>query len=211
MIEMNVETVACTSSLFKDGDNNKSTLYFDESAISGRIAGISHGNDYVDEGGCLGLVSKCIMWGHDSVLEHVSMTFLITGISRACSHQLVRHRMASYTQKSQRYVKENGGFVFVQGMNDDMLKVYSDAMNNAYSAYKELIKLGMPKEDARYVLPNATTTSLYVTMNGRSIRHFLKLRLDKSAQWEIRKLAGLIYDEVIWNMPALLEGIEKEE
>lgn len=207
---MRVKLVAHTNSLFKDSDNDKITNYFDETAVCGRIAAISHGNDLEEETECMELVSKCIGWGHDSVLEHVSMTFLITGISRACSHQLVRHRMASYTQKSQRYVKETCDFV-IPDMENEAEFIYLDFMNEAKATYNKLISMGVPKEDARYVLPNATTTDLYMTMNGRSIRHFLKLRLDKSAQWEIRKLAGLIYDEVIWNMPALLEGIEKEE
>jgi len=125
--------------------------------------------------------------GHTSVAEHASFTFAIDGISRACSHQLVRHRLASYTQQSQRSVKPTG--VVTPKMGDDARHVFDHAMASSLCAYEELLALGVPKEDARYVLPEATKTSLVVTMNARELQHFIDLRTDDHAQWEIRELA----------------------
>jgi len=125
--------------------------------------------------------------GHTSVAEHASFTFAIDGISRACSHQLVRHRLASYTQQSQRSVRPSG--YVTPDLSDDARAVYDKAVKNAYDAYDTLVSMGVLKEDARYLLPEAATTSIVVTMNGRELKHFIDLRTDKAAQWEIRELA----------------------
>lgn len=128
--------------------------------------------------------------GHDSVLEHVSFTFSISGISRSCSHQLVRHRLASYSQQSQRYVKEDRfEYVIPETINGYTHEQYVWAMKVIQKVYDDLIDHGVPKEDARYVLPNACTTSLIMTMNARELRHFFNLRCCNRAQWEIRELA----------------------
>lgn len=130
---------------------------------------------------------------HDSVLEHWSATFAISGISRACSHQLVRHRIASYSQQSQRYVKMNG-FEYVtpesiDKASDDVFNEFLSLMDAIDRTYQSFIERGIPEEDARYVLPNACCTNIIVTMNARSLRHFFKLRLCRKSQWEIRELA----------------------
>jgi thymidylate synthase (FAD) len=150
--------------------------------------------------------------GHESPIEHVSFTFGIEGISRACSHQLVRHRIASYSQKSQRYVKESA-FEYVTPPDiqayKDMDILYSKAMNQIQKTYDELraqlreihITNGMKpldaekkaNEDARYVLPNACETSIVVTMNARSLFNFFRLRCCNRAQWEIRSVADEMY------------------
>lgn len=129
--------------------------------------------------------------GHESPLEHVTFTFGIEDISRACSHQLVRHRIASYSQKSQRYITE-GDFSYVipdSIIDTHMLKKYSSLMDKITETYQILIEEGVPKEDARMILPNACTTSIIVTMNVRSLLNFFKHRDCKRAQWEIRGLA----------------------
>ena len=129
---------------------------------------------------------------HMSTFEHASATFLIDGISRACSHQLVRHRVASYSQQSQRYVNEEGfDYITPPAIEEkpEAKKIFEDGIDGTRRAYKELIGLGIPKEDARFILPNACSTKIVVTMNFRELRHFIKLRSDKTAQWEIRKLA----------------------
>lgn len=135
--------------------------------------------------------------GHESVIEHASFTFTIEGISRACSHQLVRHRMASYSQQSQRYVNMDG-FEYVIpesiGNHPDAIEHYEWAMKAIRKAYDSLINHGIPEEDARYILPNACCTNIVVTMNARELRHFLKLRLCRRAQWEIRELAERMLD-----------------
>lgn len=131
--------------------------------------------------------------GHDSVLEHASFTFSIEGISRTCSHQLVRHRMASYSQQSQRYVKMDG-FEYVipesiEYATDDVFNEFISLMIALERSYKSFVDRGIPEEDARYILPNACTTNLVVTMNARELRHFFSLRCCERAQWEIRELA----------------------
>ena len=110
------------------------------------------------------LVMQCYRSGHHSVLEHASFTFKISGISRACSHQLVRRRMASYSQRSQRYCDEDGfGYVTPPSIE---LSSYHDSIENALDEYVHLKNsMGRPAEDARYVLPNACVTAIYVTMN----------------------------------------------
>ncbi len=142
------------------------------------------------EGSEKGFINMLIKKGHLSVLEHASATFRIKGISRALTHQLVRHRIASFTQKSQRYVDErNFSWVTPPSIleNKNGLKIYEKFMKTAREAYKKLKELGIKSEDARYVLPNATETEIVVTANMREWRHILQLRGDPSSQWEIRR------------------------
>lgn len=157
---------------------------------AGRICHRSE--DKVTEKSHVGFIEKLKGWGHLSPLEHISFTFLVAGISRACSHQLVRHRLASYSQQSQRYVSEsNFDYVTPPSIdNDEKRKIFHDTMDILRQQYQRLVALGVKKEDARYVLPNACATSLVVTMNARELLHFFQLRLHPSAQWEIREMAG---------------------
>ena len=136
-------------------------------------------------------IDKLISLGHESPLEHVSFTFGIEGISRACSHQLVRHRIASYSQKSQRYVKENNfEYVIPPSLkNSGDIMYYEHMMFNIQEFYKDLIAMGLEPEDARMVLPNACCTSIIVTMNVRTLLNFFKHRDCNRAQWEIRAVA----------------------
>jgi thymidylate synthase (FAD) len=138
------------------------------------------------------LIRNLREWGHMSPFEHASATFMVEGVSRACTHQLVRHRVASYSQQSQRYVNEKG-FEYVSPKTVEAdpkaKKRYDETVETIRKAYQELIELGVPKEDARFLLPNACATKIAVTMNFRELRHFIKLRGSKEAQWEIRELA----------------------
>jgi thymidylate synthase (FAD) len=130
--------------------------------------------------------------GHESIIEHASVTFEISGISRACSHQLVRHRLASYSQESQRYVDmKEPEFVVPPSVAEspDAQAVWDKFVTDVTETYRRLRQLGVRKEDARFVLPNAAATRIIVTMNFRSLRHFFTVRGDKAAQWEIRALA----------------------
>lgn len=130
---------------------------------------------------------------HESPLEHSVMTFHIT-CSRACSHQLVRHRIASYSQQSQRYVKmDNVPVIIPDTFGDDTSPALARFVNLVESIewnYKRAIESGIPAEDARYLLPHATATHLVVTMNLRSLRHFFAERCCNRAQWEIRDIAN---------------------
>ena len=135
---------------------------------------------------------KVISLNHESVLEHASFSFGIEGISRACSHQLVRHRLASFSQRSQRYVRAGSAPAAVVPdsiMDSESRSIFAKAIMAAWEAYTALIENGVPAEDARYVLPNATTTSIVMTMNARELRHFFRLRCCNRAQWEIRQMA----------------------
>lgn len=138
-----------------------------------------------------GFVRKLSTMGHLSPFEHVSFQFSIDGVSRALSHQLVRHRIASYSQRSQRYVKE-AGFDFVTPpsiqRSPEALERFEKVMKMLQDEYKELVAV-VPAEDARYILPNACTTSLVATFNTRSLLNFFEHRTCMRAQWEIRQLA----------------------
>ena len=148
--------------------------------------------------------------GHESLIEHASATFEISGISRACSHQLVRHRLASYSQESQRYC-DTGEWEPV--IPSSILEcgwatsIFDKYMDRAKVLYEELRELGISKEDARFVLPNATPTRIIVTMNFRSWRHFCTIRCDKQSQWEIRKLAIKILNLLYEQAPSVFAGI----
>ena len=137
-------------------------------------------------------VERCVANGHTSILEHAIVTFDIDGISRICSHQLVRHRMASYTQASQRYIKEDSVNIVIPDKiydGKDAEVIFMDAKIKSEEAYHKLLSIGVPAEDARFILPQASSTSIVVTMNARSLFNFFSLRQDSHAQWEIRKLA----------------------
>ncbi len=141
---------------------------------------------------------KSIKWlsaplasGHHSVIEHASFTFSLEGVSRALTHQLVRHRIASFSQMSQRYVSMgSAGFVVPRTIssNEEANRRYLDLMDRIWEEYCWLSE-NVPIEDARYVLPNACTTNITVTMNARELWHFFELRTCNRAQDEIRQVA----------------------
>lgn len=154
------------------------------------------------------IIDHLIRSGHESVLEHSSVTFKVAGVSRALTHQLVRHRLASYSQRSQRYVKEaepnyvtppsildNKENIGVSSQNQMARAKFENAMLFAWNTYNELLKAGIKGEDARFVLPNACCSEIIITMNFRELRHFFKLRTSKHAQWEIRNMA-----KEMWNL-----------
>jgi len=139
------------------------------------------------------LLRKILDLGHLSVLEHANFTFGIEGISRACSHQLVRHRIASYSQQSQRYVSHESPFEAVVpesiAAQPALLARFDQHLAATHEFYRELLAAGIPAEDARFVLPNAAATKLVMTMNARELHHFFALRCCRRAQWEIRAMA----------------------
>ena len=138
-------------------------------------------------------LKRAIESGHCSVLEHVTFTFAVEGVSRSLTHQLVRHRVASYSQQSQRYVfLDDEQYVRPESIlrDDGADAIYTECMETAWDTYRRLIEKGIPPEDARYVLPNACCTNIVVTMNARELLHFFSLRCCNRAQWEIRLLAN---------------------
>ena len=139
------------------------------------------------------VLSTIMKSGHFSTLEHASYTFAVDGVSRALTHQLVRHRIASFNQQSQRYVKYTEGLSVIkpESVVADAAteRVFDDAIAASLEAYAKLLEAGGPAEDARYLLPNAAETKIVITMNVRELLHFFGLRCCNRAQWEIRAMA----------------------
>jgi len=151
---------------------------------------------------------------HCSVLEHATATFRITGVSRAMTHQLVRHRLCSFTQQSQRYVNELD-FNFVEPASvrqcPEAHALFLAQMESARSAYAGLQRQGIRNEDARFVLPNAVESQLVVSANLREWRHIIELRCRPASQWEIRLVCGEILRLLKKSVPTAFEDLELDE
>ena len=139
------------------------------------------------------VLKTILVSGHLSTLEHASYTFAIDGVSRALTHQLVRHRLASFNQQSQRYVAYDDGLDTIKpasiAQNEEANRLFDEMIEKTVEAYQAFLAAGVPAEDARYILPNAAETKIVVTMNIRELLHFFSLRCCNRAQWEIRELA----------------------
>ena len=155
------------------------------------------------------LVKKIVSMGHASTMEHVSFTFGVEGISRVLTHQLVRHRIASYSQQSQRYVAAHD-FAYITppsiASKPEAKEKFDALMAEIRKTYDEFVELGVPKEDARYVLANAAETKIVITMNARTLLHFFALRCCNRAQWEIRAMAYQMLQEVRKVAPLLFKN-----
>jgi thymidylate synthase (FAD) len=145
--------------------------------------------------------------GHSSALEHASFTYAVDGVSRALTHQLVRHRIASFNQQSQRYVRllDRGDVVTppVVAADSELLATFNFAIDTAYNAYAQLLEAGVAAEDARYLLPNACVSKIVVTMNIRELLHFFELRCCRRAQWEIQELGNRMLELAQPHAPAI--------
>lgn len=147
--------------------------------------------DLLDEGEPEKTLGRIVGMGHHSVIEHASFTFSVEGVSRALTHQLVRHRVASFSQQSQRYVPlKEPTYVIPKTIEADSesRELYVRMMDEIWETYRRLGEK-VPAEDARYVLPNGCTTNITITMNARELLHFFSLRCCNRAQWEIRDMA----------------------
>ena len=159
-------------------------------------------------------ISLAIELGHESILEHASFTFSAEGISRVLTHQLVRHRIASYSQQSQRHVNiVEPSVVIPESFKNKIIDSvcvegrFKELMEALWEFYRKASDVGIPIEDVRFILPNACTTKIVVTMNARELRHFFKLRCSKHAQWEIRKLANSMLELCYNKTPILFEDL----
>ena len=169
-------------------------------------------NGVDDEEKMLKLIERVISSGHYSTIEHIQVTFAISNVSRACTHQLVRHRHMSFSQKSQRYVKEKGQFDYIIPPTidrDDSIKAkFVSFMDKISEQYQEFIDAGIPAEDARFVLPNAAASSIVASLNLREMIHLANLRLCTRAQYEIRTMVKMMCDELVkqesWLKPYLV-------
>lgn len=167
-------------------------------------------------GGESEFVKQVVASGHESPLEHVKFTFAIEGVSRVATHQLVRHRMASYSQQSQRYVKQSAfDYIIPPSIEEDeeMRKEYVAFMGKIQESYEALVqnferkgkKGEAANEDARFILPQAAETKIVVTMNCRELLHFFKERCCTRAQWEIRGLANEMLRMCKEKLPAVFD------
>lgn len=147
--------------------------------------------------------TKCAEDGHLATLRFASAVFNVSGISRVCSHQFVRSKHLDFLQRSQRYCKELEADFTIPNLTEEQKSTYYNALQDAAISYDLLISLGMKKEDARFVLPEATHTELNVVGNLQAWKDFIKLRADKHAQWEIREVAKQINNELHKHCPNL--------
>lgn len=148
-------------------------------------------HDLLHQGEPERILGQIVGMGHHSVIEHAYFTFSVEGVSRSLTHQLVRHRVASFSQQSQRYVSlKEPTYVIPETIKNDpeSREIYEAMMQSVWDAYHKLQKK-VPSEDARYVLPNGCTTNITITMNARELLHFFSLRCCNRAQWEIREMA----------------------
>ena len=174
-------------------------------------------NSTDDKEKMLKLIERVISSGHYSTIEHIQVSFAISNVSRACTHQLVRHRHMSFSQKSQRYVKEKGQFDFIIPptieKNSELKQKFVDFMGQISAQYQEFVDAGIPAEDARFVLPNAAASSLVASLNLRELIHLANLRLCTRAQYEIRTMVKMMCDELIkeepWLKPYLVPKCER--
>ena len=160
-----------------------------------------------DEEKMLKLIERVISSGHYSTIEHIQVTFAISNVSRACTHQLVRHRHMSFSQKSQRYVKEKGQFDYLTPAtiekNPVLLEKYNKFMEQTSKFYTEMTEAGIPAEDARFILPNAAASSIVASLNLRELIHLANIRLCTRAQDEIRLMVKKMCDALIAEEPWL--------
>ena len=154
-----------------------------------------------DEEKMLKLIERVISSGHYSTIEHIQVTFAISNVSRACTHQLVRHRHMSFSQKSQRYVKEKGQFDYLIPptivKNPELLEKYKQFMEDTSQLYVQMTEAGIPAEDARFILPNAAASSLVASLNLREMIHLANIRLCVRAQDEIRIMVKKMCEELV--------------
>ena len=185
---MKVELINYTKNPVESIETAASTCYDSQVTADGRI------------------MRHCYKSGHHAVLEFCDFSFRISGVSRVLTHQLVRHRMASYAQRSQRYCVEDG-FEFVTptsvSKNAEATELYEKTVETIKRAYSDLLEMGVPAEDARMLLPNACCTEICVKMNLRELIHFCNERLCACAQWEIRAMAREMVRAVVEVAPEL--------
>lgn len=174
-------------------------------------------NSTDDEEKMLKLVERVISSGHYSTIEHIQVSFAISNVSRACTHQLVRHRHMSFSQKSQRYVKEKGKFDYIIPptieKNPELKEKFVEFMGKISEQYQEFVEAGIPAEDARFILPNAAASSMVASLNLREMIHLANLRLCTRAQYEIRTMVKMMCDELVksepWLKPYLVPKCER--
>jgi len=152
------------------------------------------------------LIARLIALGHESPLEHAYATFYISGCSRAMTHQLVRHRLVSVSQQSQRYVDEKSfQYVIPPSVPDERREEFEQDMESIRAMYSKWQNRGLKKEDARFVLPNACTSEIVISANFREFRHIFAVRCAPQAQWEIRQACFAMLRELHRHAPSVFQ------
>ena len=168
--------------------------------------------DRIGEDTCSGFIRRLIKMGHESPLEHAYATFRVRNCSRAMTHQLVRHRLMSVSQQSQRYVDEDGfAYVMPKAIPTEFVDDFHEDMKTIQQMYHKWRKRGLRKEDARFVLPNACVSEIVVSANFREWRHIFKLRTSAKAQWEIREACCTMLSILLEHAPPCFDDIIPDE
>ncbi len=156
------------------------------------------------------LIRKLRDWGHWSPFEFASATFYVEGVSRSCLAQLTRHRLASFMVRSMRYVKQKPEEVVIPDSVEEagLADEYGEKYAELHELYQKSVEEGVPKEDARFLLPIGSKTSLYLKTNFREFRHIIDLRGSKEAQWEIRELAESFHEKLAEIAPSVFEDLD---
>lgn len=181
----------------------------DPDKLCGMAAALCTGQDIDNDLVCESALRGALRRGHESVAEHASFSFLVEGVSRVMLAQNTRHRLASYSVESQRYVKGSGLSVVVPeriAADPELAEEFEIMAHAAAMFYEGCLERGVPSEDARYGLLQAGTTQLVMSMNARELRHFFSLRCCNRAQWEIRSLADDMLRQVKQAAPVLFEN-----
>lgn len=173
-------------------------------AEAARISHMASGEGKEDD---KDLIRRLRDWGHWSPFEFASATFFIEGVSRSCLAQITRHRLGSFMVRSMRYVKQEADEVVVPETVEkaDMKGAFQDQVTSNYETYQEMLDAGVPKEDARFILPIGSKTSLYFKTNFREYRHIIDIRKTEEAQWEIRELAKEFLAQLSELAPSVFE------
>jgi len=168
----------------------------------------------------LKLNKKLISWGHHTCLEAVQFVYYVTGVSKSLAGQWTRHRIGiGWTFRSTRYVKANKNLFIYPALeymdSEDTVRaaygIYEREHQRAMDVYEELKNLGVRNQELRRLMPVGWSTAAYVYVNARSLRHFFELRLDKSAEWEIRRLAYMMFNNAMGVAPTLFEDLMSDE
>ena len=181
----------------------------DPDKLCGMAAALCTWQDISNDRVCESALCGALRRGHESVAEHASFSFLVEDISRVTLAQLTRHRIASFSVESQRYVKGSGREVVTPdriAAYPDLAERFDALSDKAALFYADCLERGIPAEDARYGFLQAGTTQLIMTMNARELRHFFSLRCCNRAQWEIRGLADEMLRQVKQVAPVLFEN-----
>lgn len=158
-------------------------------------------------------IQNRVQEGHESIIEHASASFEISGISRACSHQIVRHRIASYSQESQRYVDMSDPEWVVPGdiaADPEAVAIWEGSLAQTQEAYRRLRERGIKKEDARFLLPNAAATRMIMTANFRELLHMFRIRIAPDAQWEICQVCVQMLEAVYPHAPSVFGTLREQ-